>query len=100
MCMGISAGGFKREQSMKFKLLDFEGTPTMVDIPDDTKIISGVILSGDMVMNCPIHADSSICRMADYYDGDWMVPADTVKKWNGHKNKAYAIIDFTDEEAL
>lgn len=31
--------------------------------------ISGVIISGDMVMESPVHADSSEGRMINFYDG-------------------------------
>ena len=35
---------------MKIKLLDWNAKATWVKIPDDTDYISGIILSGDMVM--------------------------------------------------
>ena len=58
---------------MRIKLLDLEGSAKWVDVPDDTQEVSGVILSGDMVMEEPIHADSSDCRLHSFYDGFWSV---------------------------
>ena len=82
---------------MKIRLLDFEGTPKWVNIPDG-KDASGVVLSGDMVMTSPINADASKSRLADFYDGPWHLRADQIEEWNKFGERPYAIFDFLDQE--
>ena len=59
---------------MKIRLLNWKHEPHYVEIPDNTKRIIGCILSGDMVLFYPIHFDTSVDRIIDYYDGVFMIP--------------------------
>ena len=81
---------------MKIKLLDFEGTATWVDVPDETQEVSGVILSGDMVMEKPLHMDSSDCRLHSFYDGFWVVKRENFDKLNAIE-KSYDVFDLCPE---
>lgn len=67
---------------MKIKLLDWKKKETLVEIPDDTQVIVGCVLSGDMVMEHPIYKDSSEDRMTDFYDGSWSVKREDFDKLN------------------
>lgn len=67
---------------MKIKLLDWKKTETWVEIPDDTQVIVGCVLSGDMVMEHPIYKDSSHDRITDFYDGSWSVKREDFDKLN------------------
>jgi len=82
---------------MKIRLLDFERNATWVDIPDDTQEVSGVILSGDMVMERPIHADASDDRVTDFYDGAWFVKRKDFDKLNAIAS-SYDVFDLLPEE--
>lgn len=82
---------------MKIKLLDFEGTATWVDVPDETQEVSGVILSGDMVMEQPLHKDSSDCRTQDFYDGFWSVKREDFDKLNAI-TKSYDVLNLCQED--
>lgn len=67
---------------MKIKLLDWKKKETWVEIPDDTQVIVGCVLSGDMVMEHPIYKDSSEDRITDFYDGSWSVKREDFDKLN------------------
>lgn len=67
---------------MLIKLLDWKNRAKWVEVPDDTQEVSGVILSGDMVMERPIHADASEDRVTDFYDGSWTVKREDFDKLN------------------
>ena len=67
---------------MKIKLLDWKNKETWVEIPDDTQVIVGCVLSGDMVMEHPIYKDSSEDRITDFYDGSWSVKREDFDKLN------------------
>ena len=82
---------------MKIRLLDWEWNATWVDIPDDTQEVSGVILSGDMVMERSIHADASDNRFVDFYDGAWVVKRQDFDKLNAIA-KSYGVFDLLPEE--
>jgi hypothetical protein len=57
----------------KIILRDYNGNPKEVKIEDSVEYISGVILSGDMVMEEPYHCDSSNDRIFSFYDGTFHV---------------------------
>lgn len=82
---------------MKIRLLDWNRNATWVDIPDDTQEVSGVILSGDMVMEKPIHADSSDGRFFSFYDGYWVVKRKDFDKLNVIA-KSYDVFDLYPKE--
>lgn len=81
---------------MKIKLLDFKGTATWVDVPDETQEVSGVILSGDMVMEKPLYKDSSDCRFVSFYDGFWAVKRENFDKLNAIV-ESYDVFDLCPE---
>lgn len=82
---------------MKIKLLDFLGKPTWVEVPDDTQEVSGVILSGDMVLEKPIHKDTSNKRINDFYDGFWTVKRNNFEKLNALED-SYDVFDIMEDE--
>lgn len=67
---------------MKIILRDYAGTPIECEVSDDCEYISGVILSGDMVMTEPYHLDTSNCRMMSFYDGEFHVSKNNFGKMN------------------
>ena len=78
---------------MKIRLLDWAGNPKWVEVPDDTEKVSGVILSGDMVMEKPFHADASDDRFFDFYDGAWEVRREDFDKLNS-LSRSYEVFDI------
>lgn len=78
---------------MKIQLLDWAGNPKWVEVPDDTEKVSGVILSGDMVMEKPIHADASDDRFQSFYDGAWEVRREDFDKLNS-LSRSYDVFDI------
>lgn len=78
---------------MKIQLLDWDGNPKWVEVPDDTEKVSGVILSGDMVMEKPIHADAADDRFVDFYDGAWEVCREDFDKLNS-LSRSYDVFDI------
>ena len=84
---------------MRIKLLDWEGFANWVDVPDDTQEVSGVILSGDMVMERPIHADASDNRFFNFYDSAWVVKRKDFDKLNAIE-KSYDVLNLCQEDAI
>lgn len=82
---------------MRIKLLDWGGSAKWVDVPDDTQEVSGVILSGDMVMEEPIYADRSDCRFHDFYDGFWSVKREDFDKLNAIE-ESYDVLNLCQED--
>lgn len=76
---------------MQIKLLDYRGTPTWVEIPDDCQEISGVILSGDMVMEKPFHKDSSNDRIHNFFDGYFTILRKDFEEWNKRGKDSYCL---------
>lgn len=59
---------------MKIKLLNYNGVSHEVKIPDDTKFIAGQIISGNMVLEYPVHYDTGATdRIMDFNDGSFIV---------------------------
>lgn len=59
---------------MKIKLLNYNGVSHEVKIPDDTKYIAGQVISGDMVLEYPVHYDTGAKdRIMDFNDGSFRV---------------------------
>ena len=59
---------------MKIKLLNYSGVSHEVNIPDDTKFIAGQIISGDMVLEYPVHYDTGATdRIMDFNDGSFII---------------------------
>lgn len=71
-------------------LKDFADDLHEVEIPDDTQVIAGITLSGDMVMIYPIYFDSDDAgRWQDFFDGSWSIERkdfDTIKTEDGKIN--------------
>lgn len=84
---------------MKIRLLDWAGEPKWVEIPDDTQVIVGCILSGDMVLEHPIHADANDSRIYDFYDGCWSVERKDFDKFN-QLNGSYDVFNLCHDENL
>lgn len=59
---------------MKIKLLSYSGVSHEVKIPDETEYIAGQIISGDMVLEYPVHYDTGAKdRIMDFNDGSFRV---------------------------
>lgn len=59
---------------MKIKLLSYSGVSHEVKIPDETEFIAGQIISGDMVLEHPVHYDTGATnRIMDFNDGSFRV---------------------------
>ena len=59
---------------MKIRLLDWKGESHYVEIPDDTKVIGGEIISGDMVITYPIFYDTGKdTRIMHFHDGTFTI---------------------------
>lgn len=59
---------------MKIKLLNYAGVSHEVKIPDDTEYIAGQVISGDMVLEYPVHYDTGAKdRIMDFNDGSFRV---------------------------
>ena len=59
---------------MKIKLLSYSGVSHEVKIPDDTEYIAGQVISGDMVLEYPVHYDTGATnRIMDFNDGSFRV---------------------------
>lgn len=59
---------------MKIKLLAWNGVSHEVKIPDDTEYIAGQVISGDMVLEYPVHYDTGATnRITDFNDGSFRV---------------------------
>lgn len=59
---------------MKIKLLNYAGVSRDVEIPDDAEYIAGQVVSGDMVLEYPIHYDTGATdRIMDFNDGSFRV---------------------------
>lgn len=59
---------------MKIKLLAWNGVSHEVKIPDDTEYIAGQVISGDMVLEHPVHYDTGATnRIMDFNDGSFRI---------------------------
>ena len=59
---------------MTIQLLNYNGVSHRVKIPDDTEYIAGQIISGDMVLEYPVHYDiGATNRIMDFHDGSFRV---------------------------
>lgn len=59
---------------MKIKLLNYAGVSHEVKIPEDTEFIAGQVISGDMVLEYPVHYDTGAKdRIMDFNDGSFRV---------------------------
>lgn len=59
---------------MKIKLLNYAGVSHEVKIPEDTEYIAGQVISGDMVLEYPVHYDTGAKdRVMDFNDGSFRV---------------------------
>ena len=68
-------------------LKDFSGDVQDVEIPDDTQVIVGINISGDMVMIYPVFFDSDTnFRFDDFLEESWSIERkdfDTIKDGTG-----------------
>lgn len=71
---------------MQVTLYDFNDDPTVVDIPDDWKLIIVRIISGDEVIDVVTEDkvytyDSSSTRIMDFYDEQYVITPNEFAKW-------------------
>ena len=59
---------------MKIKLLAYNGVEHYVEIPDNTEKLLITIVSGDMIMHSPFHYDTGTPRLANFFDGYYIIP--------------------------
>jgi hypothetical protein len=72
---------------MKIRLLDYANVEHFVEIQDDTEVIRGQIISGDMVMTYPFRYDTGAnTRRINYYDGEFVIEAKDFEKLNTIKS--------------
>ena len=81
---------------MKIRLLDYAGTPTFVEIPDDTDTIEIKVVTGDMIMTSPVYKDSSNSRMMGFYDGEVTLTRDQFH-YLDEIETSYELFDKLDE---
>lgn len=66
---------------MKIKLLNYTGVSHEVKIPDDTEFIAGQVISGDMVLEYPVHYDTGAKdRIMNFNDGSFRVAREDFDK--------------------
>ena len=59
---------------MKITLLAQNGVSHAVNIPDETEYIAGQVISGDMVLEYPVHYDTGAKdRIMDFNDGSFRI---------------------------
>lgn len=59
---------------MTIQLLSYRGVSHKVKIPDDTEFIAGQVISGDMVLEYPVHYDTGAKdRIMDFNDGSFRI---------------------------
>lgn len=80
---------------MKISLFDYNSVKHEVEIPDNTQEISGIILSGDMVMLKPFLYDTGNGRIQDLYDGTFTIKKDKLKSTN-HCKTVDECLDLDD----
>lgn len=66
----------------KVVLRDYAGMPVPIEIQDNVEFISGVIISGDMVMKYPFYKNSNNTRTHNFYDGTFSVSKKNFEKMN------------------
>ena len=82
---------------MIINIVDYKDERIKVDIGDIENIdyIDVDVLSGDEVITVWYKdgtykdLDSSQCRLADYYDGDYEVPSEQIEKWSNMPGSSY-----------
>lgn len=68
---------------MKIRLLDWADIEHIIEIPDDTELIEGEVISGDMVMYEPFFYDTGKeTRIYDFHDGRFVVLKEDFEKLN------------------
>lgn len=65
---------------MTITLLDYDARSYEVEIPDDTEYISGVVISGDQILEYPFHFDTGKGRIMDFYDGSFKITKENFSK--------------------
>lgn len=65
---------------MTITLLNYAAQSYEVEIPDNTEYISGIVVSGDQILEYPFHFDTGEGRMMDFYDGSFKVTKENFNK--------------------
>ena len=77
---------------MKIRLLDYAGNKYWVRLPEDTQVVYGLVVSGDMVMNAPVLNDTGDgSRIDDYIEGYWKVDVQQLEDFNKIKESYDAL---------
>lgn len=85
---------------MKIKLLNYAGISHEVKIPEDTEYITGQVISGDMVLEYPVHYDTGAKdRIMNFNDGSFRVARKDFDKLEKLRDP-YEIFDLNSEEIL
>lgn len=83
---------------MKIKLLNYAGISHEVKIPDDTEYIIGQVISGDMVLEYPVHYDTGAKdRILGFNDGSFRVARKDFDKLEKLTN-SYEIFELNSQE--
>lgn len=83
---------------MKIKLLAWNGVSREVKIPEDTEYIAGQVISGDMVLEYPVHYDTGATnRIMDFNDGSFRVARKDFDKLEKLKDP-YEIFELDSQE--
>lgn len=83
---------------MKIKLLNYNGVSHEVNIPDNTEFIAGQIISGDMVLEYPVHYDTGTRNhIMDFNDGSFRVGRKDFDKLEKLIN-SYEIFELTYQD--
>lgn len=65
---------------MIITLLDYDARKYEVEIPEDTEYISGVVVSGDQILEYPFHFDTGTGRIMNFYDGSFTITKENFSK--------------------
>lgn len=71
---------------MTIILLDYAARSYEVEIPDNTEYISGIVVSGDQILEHPFHFDTGKGRIMHFYDGSFKVTKENFNKLKTMKN--------------
>lgn len=79
---------------MKITLRNYNNQKVPVEIPDDTEYISGMIISGDMVMEYPFYFDADVKgnRTMSFPDGSFKIERKDFSKLDAEDFDIYDLV--------
>lgn len=79
---------------MKITLRNWNNKRISIEIPDNTEYISGMVVSGDMVMEYPFHFDTDVFknRMISFRDGSFKIERKDFSKLDADDFNIYDLI--------